>query len=244
MLVGPAASGKTMLSHQLAQLLRVPFDAISCTMGMSESQLTGWLLPIGDNGRFDYVPAPFVKCLGMPSVFMLDELDAADPNVLMLMNSVLSNGFISIPQKLTGNLIERHADSIVVAGTNTRGTGADDLYTARAALDASTIDRFYPVIVDYDESYEHGLFNIGRKSRKKSPAWTPAAVPDQAGFDALRSWFFLTRYKAASAGLNKVISTRFASRLVAAVQAGIPENEAKADLLLGWTNDELARIGM
>ncbi len=35
MLVGPAGSAKTYLAKQLAQLLRVPFGSISCTMGMS-----------------------------------------------------------------------------------------------------------------------------------------------------------------------------------------------------------------
>ena len=243
LLVGPAGSGKTMLAAQLGQLLRVPFGSISCTMGMSESQLTGWLLPVGQDGAFSYVPAPFITCLQQPSVFLLDELDAADPNVLMLGNSVWSNGFISIPHKTDGNMVQRHADAIIIAGANTCGTGADDLYSARAALDGSTVDRFYPVVVDYDEAYEHGLFNIGRKSRKQSPAWFPSAVPDQFGFDALRKWFFDLRSKTKSAKLNKIISSRLAQRLVASVKVGIPVDEAKKDLLLGWTADELTRVG-
>ena len=245
LLVGPAGCGKTMLAAQLAQLLRVPFGSISCTMGMSESQLTGWLLPVGDNGRFDYVSAPFVTCLQQPSVFLLDELDAADPNVLMLGNSVWSNGFITIPHKLSSPTIQRHEDAIVIAGANTMGTGADDLYSARAALDGATVDRFYPVIVEYDESYEHGIFSVqGRKSSKRSPKWEPAAVPDQDGFDNLRSWFFTLRAKVKQAKLSKIISSRLAQRLVAAVAVGIPQEEVKTDLLLGWSADELARVGV
>jgi len=244
MLVGAAGTGKTMLAEQVAALLRVPFGSVSCTMGMSESQLTGWLLPIGEHGRFDYVPAPFVTCLQQPSVFLLDEMDAADPNVLMLANSVLSNGFVSIPHKLQNPVVTRHADAILIAGTNTTGSGADDLYTARAALDGSTIDRFYPVITDYDEAYEHGLFNMGKKSRKKSAAWERGPLPDQFMMDDLRKWFFDLRKQTKAAKLNKIISSRFAQRLAAAVAVGIPADEVKKDLLIGWSVDELARVGI
>jgi MoxR-like ATPase len=244
MLVGAAGTGKTMLSEQLAKLLRVPFGSVSCTMGMSESQLTGWLLPVGDAGRFDYVPAPFVSCLQQPSVFLLDEIDAADPNVLMLCNSVLSNGFVTIPHKLENPTIVRHSDAIVLAGANTMGSGADDLYTARAALDGSTVDRFYPIVTDYDEAYEHGLFNLGRKSRKKSAAWQSGPLPDQFMMDDLRKWFFNLRKQTKAAKLNKIVSSRLAQRLAAAVKVGIPAEEAKRDLLLGWSADELARVGV
>jgi MoxR-like ATPase len=244
MLVGAAGTGKTMLAEQVAQMLRVPFGSVSCTMGMSESQLTGWLLPVGDAGRFDYVPAPFVTCLQQPSVFLLDEIDAADPNVLMLCNSVLSNGFVTIPHKLNSPTVTRHAEAVVIAGANTTGSGADDLYTARSALDGSTVDRFYPIVTDYDEAYEHGLFNLGRKSRRKSAAWARGPLPDQFMMDDLRKWFFNLRKQTKSAKLNKIVSSRFAQRLAAAVAVGIPAEEAKRDLLLGWSVDELARVGI
>ena len=77
LLVGEAGTGKTMLAEQLGQLLRVPFASISCTMGMSESQFTGWLLPVGEAGKFDYVPSPFVRSVEQQSVFLLDEIDFA-----------------------------------------------------------------------------------------------------------------------------------------------------------------------
>lgn len=118
------------------------------------------------------------------------------------------------------------------------------LYTARAALDGSTLDRFYPVITDYDEAYEHGLFNMGKKSRKKSPAWQRGSLPDQFMMDDLRKWFFNLRKQTKAAKLNKIISSRLAQRLAAAVTVGIPAEEAKKDLLIGWSVDELARVGI
>ena len=243
LLVGPAGTGKTYLASQLAQLLRLPFSSISCTMGMSESQLTGWLLPVGEAGRFDYVPAPFATSFQSPSVFLLDEVDAADPNVLMLLNSATSNGFITIPQKLSAPTLKRHDDMILIAGANTNGSGADDLYSARAALDAATIDRFYPLAVDYDQSYEKSLFVLpGQKSRARAAAWEPSKAPiTQETLDHLKGWFFALRTETKKARLSKVVSSRLAQRLVASVAAGVPVEEAKADLLLGWSDDERTR---
>jgi hypothetical protein len=60
MMVGGAGCGKTMLGEQLAKLMGYAFGLNSMTAGTSESALTGWLLPVGEAGRFEYVPAPFV----------------------------------------------------------------------------------------------------------------------------------------------------------------------------------------
>ena len=73
---GPAGTGKTMVAEQLSMLTKLPFGAVSCSMGMSESQLTGWLLPVGDNGRFDYVSSPFINAI----LWYCDWQDGTDIN--------------------------------------------------------------------------------------------------------------------------------------------------------------------
>lgn len=61
-LPGPAGCGKSHLAHQVADALGLNFGFISCSAGMSEGQLTGRLIPVGEHGKFEYVPAQFVKC--------------------------------------------------------------------------------------------------------------------------------------------------------------------------------------
>ena len=78
LMVGPSGSGKTFLGGKIAKALDLPFAAQSCSAGMSESQLTGWLLPVKDGGTFEYVPSPFVDLYENGGVYLLDEIDASD----------------------------------------------------------------------------------------------------------------------------------------------------------------------
>ena len=241
LLIGGAGSGKTMIGQQLAQLLRVPFSSISCTQGMSENDLTGTLLPIRTGGAFEYVPAPFVDCVQSQSVFLLDELNAADGNVLLVANSILANGFLTIPCKIDSPTIRKHPDSIIVAGLNE----ASDIYNSRGLLDGATLDRFYPVRIPYDLAYIKNKFVVdGKKGRARSPRWQPSAVKvDQVMLNDALAWFMTAFDLAQSGKLNRIVANRFADNLVAALKAGIPFDEVKADLTADWTDDERARIG-
>ena len=59
LLVGPAGCGKTHLCEQIAKALGREYGELSGSAGVSESALTGWLLP-ADGGKFEYQPSEFV----------------------------------------------------------------------------------------------------------------------------------------------------------------------------------------
>ena len=99
LLVGPAGCGKTQLAEQVADALGLPFSFLSGSAGMSESQLQGWLLPVTEGGAFSYVPSSFVTAYETGGVFLLDEIDAADENLLLVINAALANGAFAIPQR-------------------------------------------------------------------------------------------------------------------------------------------------
>ncbi len=159
LLVGPAGAGKTKLAHQVADALGLPFYSISCTAGMSETHLTGWLLPVGESGRFVYVPSMFVTAYEQGGVFLLDEGDAADANVLMVLNQALANGGFFIPQRTEKPYCKRHADFVCIMAANTFGHGGDMVYAGRERLDGATLDRFRSGIVsiEYDADLEEAL---------------------------------------------------------------------------------------
>lgn len=172
LLVGPSGCGKTHVSELIAKALGLTFHGQSCSAGMSESIFAGWLLPIGDSGKFSYVSSPFVKCYEEGGVFLFDEIDAADGNTLLFLNQALANNHFFLPQRFDNTVVKRHPDFIAIAAANTYGAGANSLYNSRNALDAASMDRFRmgTVEMNYSEKVENALIDkdvlqIGRKIR-------------------------------------------------------------------------------
>jgi MoxR-like ATPase len=225
LLVGPAGCGKTTLAHHIATALKRRFGMLSCTSGASESQLTGWLLPVGEGkkaGEFTYVPSEFVRLYEEGgSVFLLDEFDAADPNMLLVINSALANGSLHVPQRHGEPLVKRGKNSAIIAAANTYGQGADMIYAGRNQLDAATLDRFYVVEMDYDRALE-------------------ARVGDKAACE----WAWKLREQVKQHRIRRVVSTRTIMKVTAALGAGISMQDAKRDALAGWSKDELSKVGI
>lgn len=243
LLVGPAGCGKTTLAAHLAEALRYTFGTLHCTAGASEAQLLGWLLPIGAGGVFKYVPSEFVRLYSAgKAVFLLDEIDAADPNMLLVINGALSNGALHVPQRHMEPHVPRGKDVLIVAAANTFGTGADMLYAGRNQLDAATLDRFYSVVMGYDAALEADI--VGSGASNPAP-WQPSkAKATQAEFDAMAAWITRLRAAVQQHRLRRVVSTRTYQKAMAALQVGVPMPEVQADLLAGWSKDECLKAGV
>lgn len=241
LLVGPAGCGKTFLAHQIAKGTARKCGSLHCTAGMSEGAVSGRLLPSGDHGAFLYHPSEFVNLYQEGnSVFLLDEIDAADPNVLMFLNGALANGALHIPHRLEGAYIPRGENVSIIAAANTFGTGADMMYQGRNPLDGATLDRFYTVRMDYDATLEYK--KIGAAPPYKAP-WQAADKPTNQELESLGRWVLALRDKTDKAKLRRIISTRTLQKAIDARTVGLPSEEVKQDILAGWTKDELAKVG-
>jgi cobaltochelatase CobS len=97
-----------------------------------------------------YVRTQFRDAYEKGGVFLLDEVDASDPDVLTTFNSAFANDFMPFPD----GICKRHKDFVALAAGNTYGRGADRQYVGRNQLDAATLDRFVVIDVDYDEIAE------------------------------------------------------------------------------------------
>ena len=161
--VGPSGCGKTFAAKQIYNELShyenngfekeaMRFRSISCSEGMTENQLGGWLLPVGDKGRFEHVSVGFLDCYEKGGLFFFDELDACDPNVLMFINKALANDEFEVPTRYKNPLVRKHKDFVCLAAANTYGNSGNDLYSARNVLDAATLDRFRVGIVEMNYS--------------------------------------------------------------------------------------------
>lgn len=144
-LVGPAGSGKTSSAKAVADSLGLEFYAKSVGPQTSESGLLGYH---DANGKV--VRTQLREAYEHGGVFLLDEVDAANPSVLVVINQLLANGHAGFPD----GTVEKHADFVLIAGANTIGQGADRQYVGRQQIDAATLDRFVLVNWDYDPRIE------------------------------------------------------------------------------------------
>jgi cobaltochelatase CobS len=216
---GPAGTGKTTLTKQIANAFGVSYGHISCSAGMSEGQLLGRMLFDGS-----YVESDFVRLYENGGLFLLDEIDAADSNTMLVLNSALANGYISVPNRKENPAAKRHKDFICVVAGNTWGNGSFE-YHGRNHLDAAFLDRFAlgRVYVDYDTELEKEICRNAPELAKK--LWD-------------------IRQKVSDNRIKRVISTRAFVDGSKFYKAGLSIDEILEMLTLGWTKEEKAKVGV
>ena len=224
-LVGPSGSGKTFAAAQVAESLTKDYATLSCSGGMSEGHLLGRLLPTGENGKFEYTESDFIRLYENGGVFLLDEIDAADPNVLIVINDAISGGRISVPNRTAKPFAERHKDFVLIAGANTTGNGRDRQYVGRNQLDKATLRRLKMNLIQWDYS----------------PNVEKALCPDSE----LRSKWADLRKKIKDNGIRQVVDTqslRDAYRFRQGLNWSV--SDCVTQLTIDWSADEKSAAGL
>lgn len=147
-LSGSAGTGKNVICKQVAEALGMEFYFTNAVT--QEYQLKGF---IDANGI--YHETQFYKAFTQGGLFFLDEMDGSIPETLIILNSAIANRYFDFP---TGR-IDAHPDFRIIAAGNTIGTGADIEYTGRFQLDASSLDRFALITIDYSRTIEDAITN-------------------------------------------------------------------------------------
>lgn len=145
-LYGPTGSGKSLLAKQVAEGLGFDFYVMNSVT--DEFKLTGFM---DANGHYNRTQ--FREAFEHGGVFLLDEIDASAPDVLITINMAISQREFAFPDKR----VKAHPDFRVIATGNTIGRGADSSYRGRTQLDAASLDRFVMIPVDYDERIDKQL---------------------------------------------------------------------------------------
>lgn len=146
-LAGPAGSGKNHTVEQIAEELGWNFYFSNSVQ--QEYKITGFIDAGGEFHETEFYKActDDIDC-----IFFLDEMDASIPEVLVLLNAAIANGYFEFPN---GRVDLKHIH--FVAAGNTVGSGADEMYTGRMVLDQATLDRFAIIEFDYSERIEMAI---------------------------------------------------------------------------------------
>lgn len=163
-LVGPSGCGKSFMARDLADAIEFEYGELPLTAGATPS----WL--VGAETITGYKSRPFIEIYRDGGVFCFEEMDAADPNMLLLVNNALANESFTNP--VTGEEVIKSKNFVPVATANTWGLGANRQYTGRERLDAATLDRWRVgrVEMDYDQSVEKMIIKDLKKLADKRQA--------------------------------------------------------------------------
>lgn len=142
-LYGSAGTGKSIIGKQVAEALN--FDYYPTQAISEEFKVTGYQTANGE-----YIETSFYKAFKYGGVYMIDEIDASHPDVLVVLNTALANGYFDFPN----GRVDAHENFRCIAAGNTAGRGADNEYTGRQQIDLSTLDRFWLVEIDYCKPIE------------------------------------------------------------------------------------------
>ena len=184
-ITGSAGVGKTMLAEQIATALGLEYSPESFCSQSSKAEVKGY-----KDGHGLYQSVDFRKRFEEGGVYLLDEIDAANPNILLTLNSALSNGWMMFPD----GKVKRHEKFVAIASANTYGNGATAEYVGRQVIDGSTLNRFVKFDMPIDEIMEAGIVNDLSVDATGGRTW----------LDIVRK----ARANVASSGLKVIISPR------------------------------------
>lgn len=220
MLVGPKGCGKTTLCGQLAKAMKLDWNFMSLSGGTTEAKLYGKSTPNITNGKMEYHAPAFVMFYTNGGLFLLDEVDAADPNVLLSLNNPLDNKEMAVDRS-KNPLIKMNPKFVCMAAANTWGHGADRQYVGRNQQDSAFIERFVQIGMDYDKSLEAKLCPGKEEWLTKMHTW---------------------RDKIRTNRLEREISTRIICRHYKWLKAGKDEEYCEKMLFSGWREDEIRKV--
>jgi len=149
-LTGHTGSGKSSIVQQVAARLNLGFCRINCDNDITRADFIGQYTLKGETMEFVYGLLPRAMMEGQ--VLLLDEIDAANPGVVLVLQSVLEkNGKLTIPE--TGETITPHKNFRIFATGNTRGQGDDTgMYAGTQPQNGAMIDRFTWVeVINYPD---------------------------------------------------------------------------------------------
>lgn len=149
-LTGQAGTGKNVLCQQVAKALGLDFYFTNAVT--QEYKITGFTDAMGV-----FHETQFYKAFKNGGLFMLDEMDASIPEVLIILNAAIANKYFDFPAPI--GYVEAHPNFRVVAAGNTYGLGANYEYVGRNQLDMASLDRFAMVKVGYGKSIEMKVAN-------------------------------------------------------------------------------------
>lgn len=166
---GPAGNGKSTGVKSVLEAMGYNVYHLDCTDSTTAEQLVGGATIESDgkgNVSIEFKDGLFTKAFSDPKgAIQLDEFDALDPRVTMVLQSALvrtmgedGKRYLSSPDHPKGGVTSKGTCPVVVT-MNTFGNGANREYVGRNSIDIASLDRF-DSIIDTDYESEEKILQL------------------------------------------------------------------------------------
>jgi cobaltochelatase CobS len=157
LLVGPTGCGKSQGAEQLGSICGQPVFRLGCHGQITTEDFLGRVEvaidPETGMNFTKWIDGILPRAMRRGWWLLLDELDAAPPNVMFVLQGVLENEHKLVLPQNGGEVVEPHPDFRFIATANTLGRGDETgLYAGTFVLNEAFLDRFgVCVACDYPE---------------------------------------------------------------------------------------------
>lgn len=184
-LVGDAGTGKSVLCEQIAEAIGAEYRYSGAILD-EFAGLKGFIDANGVKHGTEFTAALETAASGKDVVFCMDECDGSTPEVLLVLNNLLSGGAV----ECMGTCYKMNDHLHIIACGNTNGRGGNTNYT-RSIIDSATLDRFMMVTVDYSPAIE--LVSAGNDEDLANFARTMRNAAKKCGVDMLITYRAIKR---------------------------------------------------
>ena len=161
---GPSGSGKTTAAEHAAHHMGLPFYYTAVCEQTQLYELTGYETVSGE-----FIETPLTKAFTGGGIWLLDEVDAGSPNILLAVNALVEQR--RMWDIKTKTMVNAHPDFIALAAGNTSGNGATAQYVGRNRLDKAFLNRYSYLHWGYDEELEREICTARGWTSRECQAW-------------------------------------------------------------------------